>query len=54
MKTIVLRFLEDEAGVTAIEYGLLATLIAVAIITTVRGLGTQLNTTFGSISTALK
>jgi pilus assembly protein Flp/PilA len=54
MKTIISRFVKDERGVTAIEYGLLASLIAVAIITTVTGLGTSLNTKFTAISTALK
>jgi len=54
MKIIVSRFVKDESGATAIEYGLLATLISLAIITTVTGLGSKLNTTFSSISTALK
>lgn len=54
MKILFSRFLKDERGVTAIEYGLLASLIAVAIITTVTGIGTNLNTKFTSISTALK
>jgi len=48
------RFLKDECGVTAIEYGLIAAGIAVAIIATVDALGTQLNTTFSNVSTALK
>lgn len=48
------RFLADEKGVTAIEYGLLAAGISVAIIATVAALGTNLNTTFSSVSTALK
>ena len=52
MKSIV-RFLRDEEGVTAIEYGLLASLIAVAIITAVTLLGTNLNIVFGKVSTAL-
>ncbi|MGB7886418.1 MAG: Flp family type IVb pilin, partial [Xanthobacteraceae bacterium] len=51
---VLTRFLKDEAGATAIEYGLIAAGIAVAIITVVQGIGTNLNTTFGSISTALK
>jgi pilus assembly protein Flp/PilA len=54
MKIIVSRFVKDESGATAIEYGLLATLISLAIITTVTGLGSKLNTTFSSISTARK
>ena len=47
-------FLKDESGATAIEYGLIAAGISVAIIAVVQGLGTKLNTTFGSVSTALK
>ena len=46
-------FLKDESGATAIEYGLIAAGIAVAIITVVKGVGTKLNTTFSSISTQL-
>ena len=49
-----LRFLKDESGATAIEYGLIAAGIAVAIIATVQGLGGNLNTTFGSVQSALK
>ena len=48
------RFLNDDSGATAIEYGLIAAGIAVAIIAVVAGLGTALNTTFSSVSTALK
>jgi len=48
------RFLSDDRGATAIEYGLIAAGIAVAIIAVVNGLGTQLNTTFSSISSQLK
>ena len=47
------RFLKDESGATAIEYGLIAAGIAVAIITVLKGLGTKLNTTFGKVSNAL-
>ena len=54
MKTLVSRFVKDESGATAIEYGLIAAGISVAIIAVVNGLGTKLNTTFGSISTQLK
>ena len=43
----------DEAGATAIEYGLIAALIAVAIMTTVGGLGSQLNSTFSKTSSSL-
>jgi pilus assembly protein Flp/PilA len=47
-------FRNDETGVTAIEYGLIAAGIAVAIIATVAALGTNLNTTFSTVSTSLK
>ena len=53
MKTLVTRFVKDESGATAIEYGLIAAGISVAIITVVQGLGTKLNTTFNNISTKL-
>jgi pilus assembly protein Flp/PilA len=48
------RFLRDESGATAIEYGLIAAGIAVAIIVAVQGIGTALNTTFTSVSTSLR
>jgi len=48
------KFLTDEAGVTAIEYGLIAAGISVAIIATVAALGSNLNATFQTVSTALK
>jgi pilus assembly protein Flp/PilA len=54
MKTLVKRFAKDESGATAIEYGLIAAGISVAIITVVQGLGTKLNTTFANITTAIK
>ena len=54
MKSLVSRFMKDERGVTAIEYGLLAALISVVIITAVTSIGTSLNTKFTAISTALK
>jgi pilus assembly protein Flp/PilA len=54
MKTILSRFVKDESGATAIEYGLIAAGISVAIIAVVQGLGTHLNTTFTSVQTALK
>jgi len=53
MKLIV-RFLKDESAATAIEYGLIAAGIAVAIIPVVTGLGTKLKTTFTTVQTALK
>ena len=54
MKNRVLTFLNDESGATAIEYGLIAAGIALAIITVTKGLGTKLNSTFTSISSSLK
>lgn len=47
------RFLRDESGATAIEYGMIAALIAVAIITVIGTIGTKLNATFTKISTKL-
>jgi len=47
-------FLADESGATAIEYGLLAASISVVIITVVQGIGHNLKTVFGSVSSALK
>ncbi|MBV8963335.1 MAG: Flp family type IVb pilin [Hyphomicrobiales bacterium] len=46
-------FIQDEAGATAIEYGLIAALISVVIITAVTAVGTQLTKTFTAVSTAL-
>lgn len=54
MKNVFTRFIDDETGATAIEYGLIASLIAVAIIGAVTTLGTKLTTTFGSVSAKLK
>ncbi len=54
MKTIFARFVKDESGATAIEYGLIAAGISVAIIAVVQGLGTKLNSTFSSVSSALQ
>jgi pilus assembly protein Flp/PilA len=54
MKTLFARFVKDESGATAIEYGLIAAGISVAIIAVVQGLGTNLKNTFSSVSTALK
>jgi pilus assembly protein Flp/PilA len=53
MTTLVTRFAKDESGATAIEYGLIAAGISVAIITVVNTLGTQLKSTFTNISTQL-
>jgi pilus assembly protein Flp/PilA len=54
MRASITRFIREESGATAIEYGLIAAGIAVAIIAVVQALGTNLNTTFQSVSTALK
>jgi pilus assembly protein Flp/PilA len=54
MKTLFARFVNDTSGATAIEYGLIAAGISVAIIAVVQGLGTNLKATFSSVSTALK
>jgi len=54
VKTILKQFIADESGATAIEYGLIAAGIALAIITVVNNLGTTLKLKFGSISTSLK
>jgi pilus assembly protein Flp/PilA len=54
MSMFLKRFLQDQSGATAIEYGLIAAGIAVAIIAVVQGVGTNLNTTFGSVQTALQ
>lgn len=54
MFAMLKRFGRDQSGATAIEYGLIAAGIAVAIIATVQALGTQLNATFSSVSSALK
>lgn len=48
------KFFADESGATAIEYGLIAAGISVAIITVVNGLGTKLTSTFTSVQNALK
>ncbi|RAS34594.1 Flp family type IVb pilin [Paraburkholderia bryophila] len=53
MKNTIQQFLREEDGVAAIEYGLLAGLIAVGIITTVSLLGTKLNAVFTYVETAL-
>jgi pilus assembly protein Flp/PilA len=54
MKRIIAKFLADESGATAIEYGLIAAGISIAIIVVVNGLGSNLNTKFDSINTSLK
>ena len=54
MKATLKRFVRDESGATAIEYGLIAAGISVAIIAVVKNLGANLNTTFTTVSNALK
>ena len=54
MKNLISRFVKDESGATAIEYGLIAAGISLAIIAVVNGLGTTLNPKFSAISTSLK
>jgi pilus assembly protein Flp/PilA len=54
MKNLLARFMKDESGATAIEYGLIAAGISLAIIAVVNGLGTNLNTKFTSINSSLK
>ena len=54
MKNFVLRFWRDETGATAIEYGLIAAGISLAIIAAVNGLGTNLSGMFTSINNSLK
>ncbi|MFH1341627.1 MAG: Flp family type IVb pilin [Pseudomonadota bacterium] len=54
MKNLIARFVKDESGATAIEYGLIAAGISLAIIAVVNGLGTNLNTKFADINTSLK
>ena len=53
MTQFVSRFLKDESGATAIEYGLIVALIAVVIIGTITAIGTKLNTKMTAVSTAL-
>ena len=53
MSNLFVRFCRDEAGVTAIEYGLIAALIAVVIIGAVTLTGTNLTTTFSSVANSL-
>jgi pilus assembly protein Flp/PilA len=53
LKVVFQKFLADESGATAIEYGLIAAGIAIAIITAVQGVGTQMKTNFNTITTKL-
>ena len=50
MKSLFSRFVKDESGATAIEYGLIASLISVAIITAATGLGKNISNTFSKVS----
>jgi pilus assembly protein Flp/PilA len=54
MTKLVARFVKDESGATAIEYGLIAAGISLAIIAAVNGLGTTLNTKFSDIGSSIK
>lgn len=54
MWNVARKFVQDDRGATAIEYALIASGIALAIVAVVQALGTQLNATFSSVSTALK
>jgi pilus assembly protein Flp/PilA len=54
MKSLISAFFKDESGATAIEYGLIAAGIAIAIIAAVQGVGTKLSSNFDTISTSLK
>ena len=54
MKTLFSRFAKDESGATAIEYGLIASLISIAIVVALTTLGGKLTSTFGGVSAQLK
>jgi len=54
MSTLIQRFVRDQSGATAIEYGLIAALIAVVIIGAVQVVGTNLSTTFTTVATSIK
>ena len=54
MRILLFRFLADEAGATAIEYGLIAALIAVVVITALTAIGTNLSTMFTTVATNLR
>ena len=54
MKNLIAKFWVDQSGATAIEYGLIAAGISLAIIAAVNGLGSTLNTKFSSINSSLK
>jgi pilus assembly protein Flp/PilA len=50
MKSLLKRFINDDSGATAIEYGLIAALISVVIIVSVKSVGTKLNTNFSKVA----
>ena len=54
MRTFLQRFCHDKSGATAIEYGLIAALIAIGIIAGAKGLGTRIGTTFNTITSNMK
>jgi pilus assembly protein Flp/PilA len=54
MKTLIAKFVSDDSGATAIEYGLIAALIAVVVITALTTIGTNLDTKFTAVATALR
>lgn len=54
MTKLFARFMKDESGATAIEYGLIAALISVALIAGATALGSQLNTSFNGLATTMK
>jgi pilus assembly protein Flp/PilA len=54
MRRFIVAFVKDQSGATAIEYGLIAAGISIAIIVAVNGLGTTLNTTFTSVNSQLR
>lgn len=54
MRRLIAKFASDETGATAIEYCLIASFIALAIVVTVQGIGPQLNTKFTSVNNSLK
>jgi pilus assembly protein Flp/PilA len=53
MQNLIARFVKDESGATAIEYGLIAALIAVGIITAATALGDQISATFGLVTSEM-
>ena len=54
MRRIIVEFIKDQTGATAIEYGLIAAGISIAIIVAVNGLGTTLNSPFGNVNSQLR